>query len=354
MKITCVICQNVFDVYGCRKHTAKFCSVKCKAEYQRLYNHGENHPRWTEAERVKTCQYCGKEFKQGKTEAISSFTKRKFCSHDCGWLGQIYFSGEDNVNWTGGKRQRDYRHVRWADSVIRRDKATCQKCGATSVEMQAHHLRSYIDHQELRYDINNGMTLCYACHWKEHGLPLKNVSAENIVNSVIKGSPAQEIGTNSDKIKTINGRAYRRWEGKCDCCGAFLSIQLSKAKDKDYHFCDKKCMGKYYSVHRTGIVKEDKQWEGKCDFCEKPLIKLLSKANQSIHHFCNKKCFGKYYSLHRTGVKQIDKQWEGKCDYCGVQITRPLNKAKRTTHHFCDRTCFGKYTSGGAKQLSEE
>ena len=34
--------------------------------------------------------------------------------------------------------------------------------------LNAHHLDSYHDHKELRYDINNGITLCKSCHREFH------------------------------------------------------------------------------------------------------------------------------------------------------------------------------------------
>jgi 5-methylcytosine-specific restriction endonuclease McrA len=34
--------------------------------------------------------------------------------------------------------------------------------------MNSHHLNSYNDHEELRYEITNGITLCTACHKNFH------------------------------------------------------------------------------------------------------------------------------------------------------------------------------------------
>lgn len=255
MKKTCIICHKDFDVVPARQHKAKFCSVACKSEYQHRYIKGDNHPRWTDAERVKKCEYCGKEFAQGPTEAISTFSARKFCSHKCGWLGQEYKSGEKHPNWTGSPRQRDFQHTKWREAVIKRDKAVCQKCGATGIELHAHHIKAYMDHEELRYDINNGITLCCVCHWDEHSALIEN--GENCWDTLPDSAGGNQQPSLSRKAlegSTTNGRAYRRVETTCAYCGAFISRQLSQAKGKVNLFCNKKCMGASYSEHRTNTA----------------------------------------------------------------------------------------------------
>jgi hypothetical protein len=209
VKITCIICNQVFDARGERKHTAKFCSIKCKAEYQHLYIHGKNHPRWTDAIRVKNCGYCGQEFRQGKTEAISSFVERKFCSHFCGWLGQTYLSGVKHPNWTGGSVKRGYKHDRWAQNVIRRDKGICSKCGVSGITMHAHHIKPYLSYESLRYVLSNGITLCAPCHWELHSATIAN--GKNSGNSLpihIGANPEPSLGGNTFEGATTNSRAY--------------------------------------------------------------------------------------------------------------------------------------------------
>jgi len=51
----------------------------------------------------------------------------------------------------------------WKDSVLKRDNHTCQCCGFTE-NLQAHHIENYADNEDLRTDINNGITLCEGCH----------------------------------------------------------------------------------------------------------------------------------------------------------------------------------------------
>lgn len=252
MIITCQICQKEFKVSAARKDTAKFCSVKCKAVFQHLYIHGANHPRWTEAQRVKVCQECGIEFVQKPTEAISTFQKRKFCGNKCGWIGQNYYAGENHPNWTGGIRLRDFRHTKWRETVLRRDNGICQKCGVTGIELHAHHIKSFIDYEESRYDVNNGITLCCVCHWDEHSAFIENgVNSGDILPSHVGDNPEPSLSRKAFEGATTNSRAYRRLETSCALCGNYISRQLSQVKGKTFLFCDKVCMGKHYSLYSS-------------------------------------------------------------------------------------------------------
>ena len=177
--MNCLICNKEFHVVPARKDTAKFCSRGCKAEYQHQNIKGENHPRWTGGSRIKQCALCGADFTQKRTEAISTFRGRRFCSQGCGWIGQTYYAGANHPTWKGGKKKRGFRHDVWAQQVITRDKGVCQKCGRAGMEMHAHHIEAFIDNENSRYDLDNGITLCFQCHWEQH-----SASIENGVNSV--------------------------------------------------------------------------------------------------------------------------------------------------------------------------
>lgn len=56
----------------------------------------------------------------------------------------------------------DYRE--WRRSVFKRDNYTCQCCDKRSGKLNAHHILNWSDNVDLRYDIDNGITLCEECH----------------------------------------------------------------------------------------------------------------------------------------------------------------------------------------------
>ena len=65
-------------------------------------------------------------------------------------------------------RERDkytYEVRRWREAVFKRDNYTCQCCGDNKGgNLQAHHIKNFLTHKHLRFDIDNGITLCQSCH----------------------------------------------------------------------------------------------------------------------------------------------------------------------------------------------
>ena len=67
----------------------------------------------------------------------------------------------------GGRFSR--RYLNWRKQVLERDFYTCVQCHASptynpKVVLQADHIRPWATHPKLRYDVDNGRTLCVDCH----------------------------------------------------------------------------------------------------------------------------------------------------------------------------------------------
>lgn len=244
----------LFQCYGCKKpfksyksKSTKYCSRSCYS--------GENHPRWKGGPRTKVCGYCGESFsfevKKRKWTTLAAFQSAEFCSVRCRKAG---FVCETNPTEAGTPRRKHRGgHAAWARAVISRDRATCQYCGAVGVEMHAHHLKSYKDHPELRWATSNGQTLCYRCHWNTFsGSKANGVNSGKPAAGNAGGNPEPSFGRKPVEGVTTKGRAYRRWEGECSECGAFLSKRWSDAVNKPHIYCDKSCM----MQHRWKLIPD--------------------------------------------------------------------------------------------------
>lgn len=216
----------------------------------RIYATGSDHPSWQGGSREKTCAFCGRSYGQRPKEPLSSFLKRKFCGKECIRLGEKRLYGKDNPKYRvdARRRNRGGTHRKWVNAVINRDEATCQNCGARGVELHAHHVKAYQDFPELRFDVSNGLTLCFECHWNLHAA--QNEKAVNSVDT-LRGNAEPSLQGNLLEGVTTRGRAYRRWQGRCEQCSIFISKPLSDIKGKKHLFCSKKCAATFSAKNRT-------------------------------------------------------------------------------------------------------
>lgn len=80
--------------------------------------------------------------------------------------------GSKSHLWKGGitpinlliRSSVEYRM--WRKSVFERDNYTCQGCGKKGGYLHADHIKQFAYYPKLRFDINNGRTLCKPCHKK--------------------------------------------------------------------------------------------------------------------------------------------------------------------------------------------
>lgn len=79
--------------------------------------------------------------------------------------------GEKSNNWKGGISKdvhstNEPRYKKWRMEVFIRDGFKCRINNEDCLEkpIQAHHILRWSEHVELRYEVNNGITLCLAHH----------------------------------------------------------------------------------------------------------------------------------------------------------------------------------------------
>jgi len=92
-----------------------------------------------------------------------------------------------NPNWRGGitpdnRRARNSIEFRlWRESVFARDNWTCQKTGIKGGKLHPHHIKNFAQYPELRFAIDNGITLSEKAHMQfHHKYGSKNNTKEQI------------------------------------------------------------------------------------------------------------------------------------------------------------------------------
>lgn len=159
---------------------------------------------------TKICLHCKKGFTKGLKRSNSSWVTAKYCSFTCCVAGrEIWNKGKGDYakalgfgHWMSGKKlsietrkrqsksniQRirqgihnfyidgrtperesirhsiDYRL--WREAVFARDNFTCKGCGVRGGYLEAHHIKPFALFPELRFAIDNGMTVHTFCHAK--------------------------------------------------------------------------------------------------------------------------------------------------------------------------------------------
>ena len=194
------------------RNNSNFCSKNCFNSYQRANWTGENSPRYQGKLQKRICEICGTSFetyfetqkycsitcgnkaKENKVQLICICCQKPysvpqsvhdwhekrghtytFCSKECQYK---YFTKERHPNWIINRddlkdkdhsARQDSEIIKWRQEVFVRDNYTCQMCGARSgtghkVTLNAHHIKPFASYEELRTDVNNGITLCEDCH----------------------------------------------------------------------------------------------------------------------------------------------------------------------------------------------
>lgn len=152
-----------------------------------------------EQNRDKVCLTCNLPFPRKKGISNRFWLRQTFCSSLCRYKGykhteerkikigkagtgrhpsketKLKTSGESNYRWIvdrtklkkydGSEEKRSPAYKAWRKSVCDRDNWSCRiadnNCDG---KLEVHHILRWSDFPELRYQINNGITLCHAHH----------------------------------------------------------------------------------------------------------------------------------------------------------------------------------------------
>lgn len=191
-KFICKNCNIEFESKKmCKSRIPKFCSKKCSA----IYNCSK-----VETKNKMSIAKIGKEphnkLKRYFSECLECNCQienkynakyiKKFCSIKCrnsnykkrdyshltGTNSHLYIHGKCTQN---EKDRKSGKYKEWRLNVFNRDNFTCVICNKKGGVLNADHILSFAHYPELRFDINNGRTLCYECHKQTDNFGVKNI-----------------------------------------------------------------------------------------------------------------------------------------------------------------------------------
>lgn len=128
-------------------------------QFQKGENIGEKNPKWKGGK--PKCKDC---FKQ--------LTNYKGLGR-CGTCSKKYFSKENSPHWVNDRtklkksedKMKDCSYMFWRKEVRKRDRNICRLSSSEcNGRIESHHIFDWINYPELRYIINNGITLCAFHH----------------------------------------------------------------------------------------------------------------------------------------------------------------------------------------------
>jgi hypothetical protein len=197
--INCKECNKEFKVRPYRKDIAMYCSRECmysskirgenisKAHKRNGYVPNNNRyikgHRHSEETKLKmsmsrigkvphnkkpdvfiTCIECG-----NKRKIVDSLKNTaKFCSRIC-----MNKNKDKGKTLESKKIRTSLKYRKWRDLIFKRDNYTCLICGirnnksvGKTIYLNADHIKPFALFPALRFDINNGRTLCKDCHKK--------------------------------------------------------------------------------------------------------------------------------------------------------------------------------------------
>ncbi len=181
--LSCKQCNKTYYVNRTRLISrSKYCSAPCRVAYLKINYPGYwlGKTRSTETiEKVRLAKLGKPSWNKGlrwpkEVREKVSFNRKGKCI------------GEENPRWVydrtmlkvygnDNKDRRSPRYGDWRKQVYKRDNFKCKMQNADcNGRIIAHHILGYKSYPELRYEINNGITLCQAHH------PLKRAEEKRL------------------------------------------------------------------------------------------------------------------------------------------------------------------------------
>jgi hypothetical protein len=152
-------CHKLISASSLRDgHVGKYCSRACMVIFMQ------------KNARQITCEICLQVKKCKPRNQVSKGAR--FCSKKCKGIWMTLEAKKRHATGltTLGQFNRFERYSKaageWRKAIFARDNFTCQICKVRGTYLEADHIKPFAYFPSLRYDIDNGRTLCRPCHDK--------------------------------------------------------------------------------------------------------------------------------------------------------------------------------------------
>jgi hypothetical protein len=155
-----------------KNHWTKIKTGKEKEDIIKKVSKGWSNLIFQKKDRVKCiCQNinCKKEFEVKRSKIKNG--RGKYCSKSCSAKSQIE---EKSFHWKGGITTENHKirdciqYELWRNAIFARDNWMCQKYKIKGGILRAHHINNFSKYPELRFAIDNGVTLSEKAHREFH------------------------------------------------------------------------------------------------------------------------------------------------------------------------------------------
>ena len=162
-KKRCLICEKLFEKkIGVTKkqwNNSKYCSLRC-------FNSTKKGTKYSKEHKEKIS-------KGLKGRVVSEKTRQKLREKNIN-KPHLHARGDKNPNWRGGITEENHKirgsleSTLWRRSIFIRGNFTCKKYGIMGGVLHAHHINNFAEFPELRFAIDNGITLSDKAHKEFH------------------------------------------------------------------------------------------------------------------------------------------------------------------------------------------
>lgn len=205
MSIVCLNCKNPFHIPKYRKDSAKYCSKKCKNISQigiprsedirrRISINSQHKKAWNKGltkltdTRLAAIGMAASHFHGGKRLSIDH--RRKISAAHKKIINWNYKGGVSPVN---KMIRKSIEYKQWRESVFKRDNYICWKCGTRGLSLHPHHVLNFGEFPELRFDVDNGITLCEFHHREFHKTFGQTKNTKEQIEEYINAKPQSII-----------------------------------------------------------------------------------------------------------------------------------------------------------------